>query len=339
MPKHKRKTECDLSNSAVQIFVRFRPPRDGSGESRALHRINSDMVRVDGKEDRAGTPGSTPRGRRGSSDQSPARYGGFFKFHRIFGPATNAEEVYTSTTASMVDTLFEGLNCTVMAYGQTGSGKTCTMLGREGEANRGVIPRALESIFAKAETRKADGWSSHVKISNVQIYMEKVLDLLKPRAELTFDPDTEASLHVRQRLEPDGTEEIYVEDVTWKEVRSSERALKFLNEGNSRRVIASTDMNAVSSRSHSVFLINVKQENIETQKKLSGKLYLVDLAGSEKVTAVDLYKKRYADERFGVDECLLLLGGRKFLRSTDRLPLRVLGLVIHVWPLSDSDRE
>jgi len=42
-------------------------------------------------------------------------------------------------------------------------------------------------------------------------------------------------------------------------------------------------MNEHSSRSHSVFLINVKQENIETQKKLSGKLYLVDLAGSEKV--------------------------------------------------------
>ena len=47
-----------------------------------------------------------------------------------------------------------------------------------------------------------------------------------------------------------------------------------------------TDMNEHSSRSHSVFLINVKQENTETQKKLSGKLYLVDLAGSEKVLTV-----------------------------------------------------
>ena len=43
------------------------------------------------------------------------------------------------------------------------------------------------------------------------------------------------------------------------------------------------DMNEHSSRSHSVFLINVKQENLENEKKLSGKLYLVDLAGSEKV--------------------------------------------------------
>ena len=42
-------------------------------------------------------------------------------------------------------------------------------------------------------------------------------------------------------------------------------------------------MNEHSSRSHSVFLINVKQENLENQKKLTGKLYLVDLAGSEKI--------------------------------------------------------
>jgi len=46
------------------------------------------------------------------------------------------------------------------------------------------------------------------------------------------------------------------------------------------------DMNEHSSRSHSVFLITVKQENTETEKKLSGKLYLVDLAGSEKVNII-----------------------------------------------------
>ena len=43
------------------------------------------------------------------------------------------------------------------------------------------------------------------------------------------------------------------------------------------------DMNAESSRSHSIFLINVEQENKTDRKKLSGKLYLVDLAGSERV--------------------------------------------------------
>lgn len=49
------------------------------------------------------------------------------------------------------------------------------------------------------------------------------------------------------------------------------------------RKVASTKMNADSSRSHSIFLINVKQEDTKTETKLTGKLYLVDLAGSEKV--------------------------------------------------------
>ncbi len=49
-------------------------------------------------------------------------------------------------------------------------------------------------------------------------------------------------------------------------------------------------MNEHSSRSHSIFLINIKQENVETEKKLSGKLYLVDLAGSEKVILTSIRK-------------------------------------------------
>lgn len=57
-----------------------------------------------------------------------------------------------------------------------------------------------------------------------------------------------------------------------------------MDEGKNNRHIAVTNMNEHSSRSHSVFLINVKQENVESEKKLTGKLYLVDLAGSEKVT-------------------------------------------------------
>ncbi len=47
--------------------------------------------------------------------------------------------------------------------------------------------------------------------------------------------------------------------------------------------ICMSDMNEHSSRSHSIFLINIKQENTQTEQKLTGKLYLVDLAGSEKV--------------------------------------------------------
>lgn len=75
----------------------------------------------------------------------------------------------------------------------------------------------------------------------------------------------------------------FVKGATERFVSSPEEVFEVIEEGKSNRHIAVTNMNEHSSRSHSVFLINVKQENLENQKKLSGKLYLVDLAGSEKV--------------------------------------------------------
>lgn len=76
---------------------------------------------------------------------------------------------------------------------------------------------------------------------------------------------------------------VYVKGATERFVSSPEDVFEVIEEGKSNRHVAVTNMNEHSSRSHSVFLINVKQENLENQKKLSGKLYLVDLAGSEKV--------------------------------------------------------
>jgi kinesin family protein 5 len=76
----------------------------------------------------------------------------------------------------------------------------------------------------------------------------------------------------------------YVKGVTERFVTTPEEVFAVIEEGKSNRHIAVTNMNEHSSRSHSVFLIHVKQENQETEKKLSGKLYLVDLAGSEKVS-------------------------------------------------------
>lgn len=67
------------------------------------------------------------------------------------------------------------------------------------------------------------------------------------------------------------------------------------------------DMNEHSSRSHSVFLINVKQENLENQKKLSGKLYLVDLAGSEKVSKTGA-EGTVLDEAKNINKSLSALG-------------------------------
>ncbi|PIO29205.1 hypothetical protein AB205_0160840 [Aquarana catesbeiana] len=67
------------------------------------------------------------------------------------------------------------------------------------------------------------------------------------------------------------------------------------------------NMNEHSSRSHSIFLINVKQENTQTEQKLSGKLYLVDLAGSEKVSKTGA-EGAVLDEAKNINKSLSALG-------------------------------
>lgn len=83
--------------------------------------------------------------------------------------------------------------------------------------------------------------------------------------------------------------------------------MEVIDEGKANRHIAVTNMNEHSSRSHSVFLINVKQENLENQKKLSGKLYLVDLAGSEKVSKTGA-EGMVLDEAKNINKSLSALG-------------------------------
>ena len=92
-----------------------------------------------------------------------------------------------------------------------------------------------------------------------------------------------AASKVNLAVHEDKDRVVYVKGATERFVSSPEEVFEVIEEGKSNRHVAVTNMNEHSSRSHSVFLINVKQENLENQKKLSGKLYLVDLAGSEKV--------------------------------------------------------
>ncbi|KAK7061163.1 Kinesin-1 heavy chain [Halocaridina rubra] len=110
----------------------------------------------------------------------------------------------------------------------------------------------------------------HIKISYFEIYMDKIRDLLDVSK-------VNLSVHEDKNRVPS------VKGATERFVSSPEEVFEVIEMGKSNRHVAVTNMNEHSSRSHSVFLIQVKQENIENQKKLLGKLYLVDLAGSEKV--------------------------------------------------------
>lgn len=197
--------------------------------------------------------------------------GKVYVFDKVFKPDSTQEKVYTATAKEIVEDVLSGYNGTIFAYGQTSSGKTHTMEGVIGnEKLQGIIPRIVQDIFTHIYSMDSS-LEFQIKISYFEIYLDKIRDLLDVSK-------TNLSVHEDKNRVP------YVKGATERFVTTPEEVFEVIEEGKSNRHIAVTNMNEHSSRSHSVFLINVKQENQETEKKLSGKLYLVDLAGSEKVS-------------------------------------------------------
>ncbi|GBG29348.1 Kinesin-related protein 3 [Hondaea fermentalgiana] len=204
-----------------------------------------------------------------------------FTFDRVFQESSQQDEVYDYCAKPLVKDVLDGYNCTIFAYGQTGSGKTHTMMGpsggkmgpgNDGEDLRGVVPRIAEDIFDTMSGADADT-EFMIKVSFVEIYMERIRDLLNPGAR-------NQNLRVRdvrgRGVVIEGAEEVYVS--------SAKELLKVAAKGNASRAIASTRMNQDSSRSHSVFMITVSQRKTQsTLLSRTGKLFLVDLAGSEMV--------------------------------------------------------
>ncbi|XP_057192433.1 kinesin family member 5Aa isoform X1 [Triplophysa rosa] len=194
-----------------------------------------------------------------------------YVFDRVFPTNTTQEQVYNACAKQIVKDVLGGYNGTIFAYGQTSSGKTHTMEGNLHDPQQmGIIPRIAEDIFNHIFSMD-ENLEFHIKVSYFEIYMEKIRDLL----DVT---KTNLSVHEDKNRVP------YVKGCTERFVSSPEEVMDVIDEGKSNRHVAVTNMNEHSSRSHSIFLINIKQEHVETEQKLCGKLYLVDLAGSEKVS-------------------------------------------------------
>lgn len=104
-----------------------------------------------------------------------------YNFDTVFDPKSKQEDVYDCAVKPIVESVLEGFNGSIMAYGQTSSGKTHTMLGPDidDEVNKGIIPRMVEGIFEKIEGAPED-IEFTVKVSFIEIYMEKIKDLLDP---------------------------------------------------------------------------------------------------------------------------------------------------------------
>lgn len=206
----------------------------------------------------------------GTDDQCVSIAGKVYVFDKVLKPNITQENVYAASAKSIVKDVLNGYNGTIFAYGQTSSGKTHTMEGVINDPNmQGIIPRIVSDIFNHIYSME-ENLEFHIKVSYFEIYLDKIRDLLDPsKVNLAVHEDKDHS--------------VYVKGATERFVSSPEEVMDVIEEGKSNRHVGITNMNEHSSRGHSVFLINVKQENLENQKKLCGKLYLVDLAGSEKV--------------------------------------------------------
>ncbi|XP_030265216.1 LOW QUALITY PROTEIN: kinesin heavy chain [Sparus aurata] len=217
-----------------------------------------------------------------------------YVFDRVLPPNTSQEQVYDQCAKQIVKDVLGGYNGTIFAYGQTSSGKTHTMEGKLHDPQlMGIIPRIAHDIFDHIYSMD-ENLEFHIKVSYFEIYLDKIRDLLDVSK-------TNLAVHEDKNRVP------YVKGCTERFVSSPEEVMDVIDEGKSNRHVAVTNMNEHSSRSHSIFLINIKQENIETEKKLSGKLYLVDLAGSEKVSKTGA-EGAVLDEAKNINKSLSALG-------------------------------
>ncbi|GAB0201172.1 kinesin-like protein KIF1C [Grus japonensis] len=185
--------------------------------------------------------------------------------------------VYRDIGEEMLLHAFEGYNVCVLAYGQTGAGKSYTMMGRQEAGQQGIIPQLCEDLFARVGREGSPDLTFSVEVSYMEIYCERVRDLLNPKSR--------GGLRVREHplLGP------YVQDLSRLAVTSFEDIADLMDSGNKARTVAATNMNETSSRSHAVFTIVFSQRrhdrltDLHTEKV--SRISLVDLAGSERADA------------------------------------------------------
>jgi len=218
-----------------------------------------------------------------------------FTFDKVFPSDTTQSTIFEKVAKPLITAAFEGINGTLFCYGQTSSGKTYTMEGiPTDDILMGVIPRMMQLIFDKISSGSPDIEFS-VKCQYYQIYNEKIQDLLDTR---------KTDLAIRE----DKNKGIWVEDCTEEYVESEQEMFNFFQNGAANRAVASTKMNALSSRSHSLFAVIIYQRNIITESSKTGKIYFVDLAGSEKMGKAGIEGNAQLKEAQNINKSIMTLG-------------------------------
>ena len=206
--------------------------------------------------------------------------------------------VFNAVGKEILDNAWQGYHCCLFAYGQTGSGKSYSMVGYG--ANKGIVPISCDEIFSRISQNNDNDKKYEVQVSMLEIYNEKVQDLL-------IDPNKRppGGLKIRQST----VLGVYVEGLTKYPVTSYEEIDRKMEEGYRNRTIGATLMNATSSRAHTIVMIDFRQLT-QVGKKTTTKISminLVDLAGSERLGSTGASGDRLK-EGCNINKSLLILG-------------------------------
>ncbi|KAG1468889.1 hypothetical protein G6F56_003576 [Rhizopus delemar] len=254
----------------IKVVVRCRPMN-----GREIARKAVGLIRMDGDQTIITRP---PDQRTGKESEDVKA----FTFDKSYWSAdkndpryADQQIVYDDLGVDLLDHAFGGYNCCIFAYGQTGAGKSYSMMGY-GE-DKGIIPRTCSALFERIHGNTDPNLTTRVEVSYIEIYNEKVRDLLNPK--------NKGNLKVREHpsLGP------YVEDLSKSVVSSFDDIENLMDEGNKARTVAATQMNETSSRSHAVFTLILTQKRLDDLTKLEtekvARISLVDLAGSERANS------------------------------------------------------
>lgn len=246
----------------IRVFVRTRPFLPGDGDHQACSiEVNPDGESLSIADNRGGGRHS-------------------FKFDKAFPPSSGQDSVF-GEVSDFVQSALDGYHVCLFSYGQTGSGKTHTMQGSGNGVMRGIIPRAVEQILSQAKAMQQQKWDFRMTASFLEIYNENLNDLL-----VTMSGQPQASkLAIKRNREGksfvDGLTKIKIETL---DAAQGMHQLDSVMEAAARsRSVASTKMNAQSSRSHSVFMLHLHGYNQDSGAVVRGALNLCDLAGSERL--------------------------------------------------------
>ncbi|XP_035992123.1 kinesin-like protein KIF13B isoform X5 [Fundulus heteroclitus] len=287
--------EPSLDDSNVKVAVRVRPM------NRREKELNTKCVVEMAKNQTILNPAGANLGKADSRNQSKV-----FAYDYCFWSMDETDKekyagqevVFQCLGESLLHNAFQGYNACIFAYGQTGSGKSYTMMGSGDQP--GLIPRLCSALFERTKEEQREQESFTVEVSYMEIYNEKVRDLLDPKGG-------RQPLRVREHkvLGP------YVDGLSRLAVASYKDIESLMSEGNKSRTVAATNMNEESSRSHAVFNIILTHTLKDLRSGTSGekvsRLSLVDLAGSERAAKTGAAGERLK-EGSNINKSLTTLG-------------------------------